>query len=360
MLNWLIHYYAHTHHFLLVFNYLTLRCIMTAVTAFLCSIIAGPVLIKWLTKLHIGQIIRKDGPKSHLYKKGTPTMGGVLMIVSILISTLLWGNLSSPALWVTLLVMLGFSGIGFMDDLLKIGLHSSKGLKARWKYLWQSIFGLAAALVLYFYVTHSSTTDLIIPLMKHANINLGLGMILLSYFVIVGSSNAVNLTDGLDGLAILPIVLVAAGLAVFAYATSNHIYANYLSIPYIPDAKEMAIICCAIIGSGLGFLWYNSYPAEIFMGDVGSLSLGATLGVISIILRQELAFALMAGIFIIETISVILQVGSFKLTGKRIFKMAPLHHHFELKGWAEPKIIVRFWIITVILVLFGLATLKLR
>ena len=360
MLNWLIHYYANLNHYLLVFNYLTLRCIMTAVTAFLCSMIFGPILIRWLTKLHIGQIIRKEGPESHRIKKGTPTMGGVLMILSILVSTLLWANLKNPALWVCLLVMFGFAAIGFIDDFFKIGHHSTKGLKARWKYLWQSIFGLLAAFILYYYINHAIGTELIIPLFKNANVQLGLGMLVLSYFVIVGSSNAVNLTDGLDGLAILPIVLIAAGLAVFAYATSNHIYAEYLSIPYIPGAKEMAIICCAMVGSGLGFLWYNTYPAEIFMGDVGSLSLGATLGVISIVLRQELAFAIMAGVFVMETISVILQVGSFKLTGKRIFRMAPLHHHFELKGWAEPKIIVRFWIITVILVLFGLATLKLR
>ena len=360
MLYWLMHYYATVHHNLLVFNYLTLRCIMTAITAFLCSMVFGPILIKWLTTLHIGQIIRKDGPQSHLIKKGTPTMGGVLMILAIFVSTLLWGDLHSLSLWLTLGVMFGFAAIGFVDDYIKIGQHTSKGLAARWKYFFQSIIGLAAAYVIYRYLNQSVGTSLIIPFFKHATVELGIGLIVLSYFVIVGSSNAVNLTDGLDGLAILPIVLIAGGLAVFAYATSNHIYADYLAIPYLPDAKEMAVLCSAIIGAGLGFLWYNTYPAQIFMGDVGALALGATLGMISIMLRQELAFAIMAGVFIMETVSVILQVGSYKLTGKRLFKMAPLHHHFELKGWAEPKIIVRFWIITVILVLFGLATLKLR
>lgn len=347
-------------HWLRVFHYITFRSIVAALTAFLLSILMGPWMIRKLQSLQIGQAVRDDGPQSHLKKTGTPTMGGLLILFSIAVSVLLWGDLSNRFVWITLIVMLGFGGIGFIDDYRKVVYRSSDGLKARWKYLLQSLLGIAAACVLYYTANAPGDTQLVIPFVKAVMPQLGLLFIVLAYFVIVGSSNAVNLTDGLDGLATLPSVLVAMALGVFAYVAGSSNFSQYLAIPYVPGAAEMAVYCAALVGAGLGFLWYNTYPAQVFMGDVGSLGLGATLGMMAITVREELVLFVMGGIFVAETVSVILQVASFKTTGKRIFRMAPLHHHFELKGWAEPKVISRFWIITVVLVLFGLATLKLR
>ncbi len=360
MLLWLVSYLEHYAHCLRVFEYLTFRSIVAALTAFLFCLFLAPAMIRKLKQLQVGQAVRDDGPQSHLKKSGTPTMGGVLILFSILVSTLLWGDLTNHFIWLTLFVMLGFGAIGFVDDYRKVVYHNSKGLKARWKYLWQSILGITAAVLLYVTADSPSSTQLVIPFFKDVLPQMGGFFIVFSYFVIVGSSNAVNLTDGLDGLAMMPTVFVTLALGVFAYVTGNMEFATYLTIPYVPGVGEMTVLCAAVVGSGLGFLWYNAYPAEIFMGDVGSLGLGATLGMIAISVREELVLVIMGGIFVAETVSVILQVASFKMTGKRIFRMAPLHHHFELKGWPEPKVIVRFWIITAILVLLGLSTLKLR
>lgn len=346
-------------HFLRVFQYLTFRSIVAALTSFLIALLLGPAVIRWLKRLQVGQAVRDDGPQSHLVKTGTPTMGGVLILFSIFLSTLLWSNLHSHLIWFSLLALCGFGFIGFVDDYLKVVYKNPKGLSARWKYLLQSLLAIGIAGLLFSNASLADTT-LVVPFVKDWLPQLGWLYIILAYFVLVGTSNAVNLTDGLDGLAILPIVFVAMALGVFAYVAGNHVFAEYLSIPYVPGAGELCIFCAAIAGAGLGFLWYNTYPAQVFMGDVGSLGLGAALGFIAIAVRQELVLLIMGGIFVAETISVILQVGSFKLTGKRIFRMAPLHHHFELKGWPEPKVIARFWIITVILVLVGLSTLKLR
>lgn len=361
MLLWLSQYLAKYMHFFHVFQYLTLRTILSALTALVISLFLGPIVIRRLRARQIGQVVRDDGPQSHLSKAGTPTMGGALILIAIGLSTLLWGDLTNRYVWTTLFVTLGFGMIGWIDDYRKLILKNSKGLPGRWKYFWQSVFGLAAAIFLYKTATIPAETQLLIPFFKHIYINLGVFFVVLTYFVIVGSSNAVNLTDGLDGLAILPTVLVAGALGIFAYLTGNIAFAKYLAIPYIPGAGEITVFCGALVGAGLGFLWFNAYPAQVFMGDVGALGLGAALGIIAVIVRQELVLFLMGGIFVLETVSVILQVGSYKLRhGKRIFKMAPIHHHFELKGWPEPRVVVRFWIITVILVLCGLATLKLR
>ena len=343
-----------------VFQYITLRAILGTITALVLSLMIGPVMIRKLSSYKIGQQVRNDGPQSHLSKAGTPTMGGALILVSIAISTLLWSDLSSEKVWVVLGVTLSFGLIGGIDDYKKLVYGNSKGLSAKAKYFWQTVFGLMAA----FYIFHNAKTpietSLIFPFIKDLVIPLGGAFVLLTYLVIVGSSNAVNLTDGLDGLAIMPTVMVAGALGVFAYVTGHTTFANYLGIPYVAGVGELAIFCGALVGSGLGFLWFNTYPAQVFMGDVGALALGAALGVIAVYVRQELALVIMGGVFVMETVSVILQVASFKLTGKRIFKMAPIHHHFELKGWPEPRVIVRFWIITVVLVLIGLASLKLR
>jgi phospho-N-acetylmuramoyl-pentapeptide-transferase len=304
--------------------------------------------------------VRSDGPQTHLSKAGTPTMGGALILAAIVAATLLWADLANRFVWVVLLVTTAFGLIGFWDDYLKLVVGNSRGLIARYKYFWQSFAGLGAAIVLYVTAQSPADTTLYVPFFKHFVVPLGILFIPLTYFVIVGSSNAVNLTDGLDGLAIMPSVLVAGALGVFAYASGNVVFSGYLGIPYIAGAGEVLVICSAIFGAGLGFLWFNTYPAQVFMGDIGALALGAALGVIAVVVRQEIVLFIMGGVFVMETVSVILQVGSFKLRGKRIFRMAPIHHHFELKGWAEPKVIVRFWIITVILVLLGLATLKLR
>jgi len=361
MLLWLTNLLSDRYHFFHVFQYLTFRSIISALTALTIVLIASPRLINRLVTLQIGQMVRDDGPQEHLKKMGTPTMGGALIVIAILVSILLWGDLSNPFIWVILLVTLAFSAVGWVDDYRKVIKRNSVGLPARWKFFWQTVIGVTAAATLYFHATQGPETQLVIPFFKNVAPNLGLFYIVLAYFVIVGSSNAVNLTDGLDGLALMPTVMIGGALGVFAYLTGNHLFSQYLTIPYIPGVGEVAVYCSALVGAGLGFLWYNTYPAQVFMGDVGSLGLGAALGIIAVVVRQELVYLLMGGIFVVETVSVILQVGYFKLSGgKRIFRMAPLHHHFELKGWPEPRIIVRFWIVTFVLVLCGLATLKLR
>ncbi len=343
-----------------VFNYLTLRVILAAITSLLLCLWLGPWVIRRLVEGQIGQAVRDDGPQSHLSKAGTPTMGGAMILIAMAASTLLWGDLSNLYVWIVMGVTLGFGAIGWVDDYRKVVEKNPRGLPGRWKYFWQSVVGLVAAVVLYMTATTPVETSLLVPLFKDIVLPLGVFYIVLTYFVIVGSSNAVNLTDGLDGLAIMPTVLVAMGLSVFAYASGNAVFANYLHIPFIAGTGELAVFCATIAGAGLGFLWFNTYPAQVFMGDVGALALGAALGVVAVIVRQEIVLFIMGGIFVMETISVILQVGSYKLTGRRIFRMAPLHHHYELKGWPEPRVIVRFWIITVVLVLLGLATLKIR
>ncbi|XKH61255.1 phospho-N-acetylmuramoyl-pentapeptide-transferase [Halomonas sediminis] len=360
MLLYLANFLAHFQSAFQVFNYLTLRVILGALTSLLICLWLGPWVIRRLVEGQIGQAVRDDGPQSHLSKAGTPTMGGVMILLAIAFSTLIWGDLSSHYVWIVLGVTLGFGAIGWVDDYRKVVEKNPRGLPARWKYLWQSVVGLGAAGLLYFTAASPVETSLILPLFKDFVLPLGLFYIVLTYFVIVGSSNAVNLTDGLDGLAIMPTVLVAMGLSVFAYVSGNSVFADYLHMPFIPGAGELAVFCGTIAGAGLGFLWFNTYPAQVFMGDVGALALGAALGVVAVIVRQEIVLFIMGGIFVVETLSVILQVGSYKLTGRRIFRMAPLHHHYELKGWPEPRVIVRFWIITVVLVLLGLATLKLR
>jgi len=343
-----------------VFRYITLRAILAVLTALLMAFLVGPAMIRHLSTYKIGQTVRDDGPQTHLTKAGTPTMGGALILVAIAVSTLLWGDLGSRYVWIVLLTTLAFGVIGLVDDYKKLVLRDPRGLVARWKYLWQSVAGIAAAWALYSTASLPAETQLILPFFKDVVINLGPGFLVLTYFVIVGSSNAVNLTDGLDGLAILPTVMVGGALGIFAYASGHAQFAEYLFIPHLPGVGELVVFCAAIVGAGLGFLWFNTYPAQVFMGDVGALGLGAALGTLAVMVRQELVLMIMGGIFVMETVSVILQVASFKLTGKRIFRMAPLHHHFELKGWPEPRVIVRFWIVTIILVLIGLATLKIR
>lgn len=343
-----------------VFQYLTLRAILAALTALVISFLIGPWMIQKLSVNQIGQRVRDDGPKTHLPKAGTPTMGGLLILVAITFSTLLWADLSNRFVWVTLLVTLSFGLIGFWDDYLKLVVGNSRGLIARYKYFWQSVAGLGCAIALYMTAKSPAETALYVPLFKQVVIPLGVWYVALAYFVVVGTSNAVNLTDGLDGLAIMPAVLVGGALGVFAYATGNAVFSGYLGIPFIEGTGEILVFCATLVGAGLGFLWFNTYPAQVFMGDIGALAIGAALGIVAVIVRQEIVLFIMGGVFVMETVSVMLQVASFKLTGKRIFRMAPIHHHFELKGWAEPKVIVRFWIISVILVLIGLATLKVR
>ena len=344
-----------------LFGYLTFRGILAALTSLALSLWLGPAVIRRLGQLKGGQPIRKDGPQSHFSKAGTPTMGGALILITVAASVLLWGDLRNKYVWVVLLVMLCFGVIGWYDDWIKIVRRDPNGLKSRWKYLLQSIFGLTAGLYLYLYADVPAATTFYVPFFKSIALPLaGVGFVAIAYFWIVGFSNAVNLTDGLDGLAIMPTVLVACALGVFAYASGNAVFSNYLQIPQVPGAGELTIICAAIAGAGLGFLRFNTYPAMVFMGDIGALALGAVLGTIAVIVRQELVLVIMGGIFVIETLSVMIQVASFKLTGKRVFRMAPIHHHFELKGWPEPRVIVRFWIISVVLVLVGLATLKVR
>jgi phospho-N-acetylmuramoyl-pentapeptide-transferase len=344
-----------------VFNYITLRTVMATLTALTISFVVGPAMIRKLTAYKIGQSVRDDGPQTHLVKAGTPTMGGALILVSIAVTTLLWADLRVGYVWVVLATTLGFGVVGWVDDYRKVVHRNPKGLSAKAKYFWQSLIGASVAAYLAYSATTPVHTELIVPFFKHMVFPLSaLGFAVLTYLVIVGSSNAVNLTDGLDGLAIMPTVMVSAALAIFAYVAGNAVFSRYLGLPFIPGAGELAVFCAAIGGAGLGFLWFNAYPAEVFMGDVGALALGAALGVVAVIVRQEIVLFIMGGVFVMETLSVMLQVASFKLTGKRIFRMAPLHHHYELKGWKENQVVVRFWIITMMLVLVGLSTLKLR
>jgi phospho-N-acetylmuramoyl-pentapeptide-transferase len=360
MLLWLSEYLLQYYSGFNVFQYITLRAILGALTSLFIALVIGPTLIGYLSKFKVEQTVRDDGPETHLIKTGTPTMGGLLIIISISFSTLCWADLANRYVLVVCMVTIAFATIGYIDDYRKIVRQDPQGLPARWKYIWQSVIGLSAALFLYYSARTPVETQLIFPFIKFITIDMGWTFVILAYFVIVGSSNAVNLTDGLDGLAILPTVLVAAGLAIFAYASGNILFAEYLGIPYVYGVGEICVFLGAIVGAGLGFLWFNTYPAQVFMGDIGALALGAALGIVAVVVRQEIVLFIMGGVFVIETVSVILQVGSYKLTGKRIFRMAPLHHHYELKGWPEPKVIVRFWIITFILVLIGLSSLKIR
>ena len=344
-----------------VFNYITLRAVLACLTALVITFLIGPVLIRKLTAYKVGQAVRDDGPQTHLAKAGTPTMGGALILAAITITVLLWADLQNRLVWVVLWVMLGFGAIGWVDDYRKVMARNPKGLSPRAKFFWQSVIGTGAACYLAFYTSLPAQTQFIVPFFKEVTYPLGaIGFIVVTYFVIVGTSNAVNLTDGLDGLAIMPTVMIGSALGIFTYVAGHAVFAKYLGFPYIPGAGELTVICGAIAGAGLAFLWFNAYPAEVFMGDVGALALGAALGTIAVIARQEIVLFVMGGVFVMETLSVMLQVASFKLTGKRIFRMAPLHHHYELKGWKENQVVVRFWIITMMLVLVGLSTLKLR
>lgn len=389
MLLWLAQFFQHDISALRVFNFITFRAVFATLTAITIGLIAGPAVIRMLARLKVGQAVRTDGPQTHLVKSGTPTMGGVLLLISMGFSTLLWADLSNRFVWIVLIVTLGFGAIGWVDDYRKVVFKDPKGMSSKEKYFWQSLIGLAAAVFLAFSVAAPSSeqsvtiffewirsgltmelpnkADLIVPFFKTISYPLGVwGFIALTYFVIVGTSNAVNLTDGLDGLAIMPTVMVGSALGLFAYVTGNASYSKYLLLPHIPGAGELLIVCGAMAGAGLAFLWFNAYPAQVFMGDVGALALGGALGTMAVIVRQEIVLFMMGGVFVVETISVILQVGYFKFTkmksgtGKRLFLMAPLHHHFEQKGWKETQVVVRFWIITMMLVLFGLSTLKLR
>ena len=350
-----------------VFNYISLRAVLAVITSLLVSFIFGTWFIRKLGDYSFGQYIRADGPEGHLVKNGTPTMGGGLIIISVIISSLLWGDLSNRFMWLLMIVVVGFGFIGLIDDYSKIKNKKADGLSALQKYALQSLLGLGVAIYLLISSTTPQETELLIPFFKDLSIPIGItGFLLLTYIVIVGSSNAVNLTDGLDGLAIMPVVMVISALGIFAYLTGNSIFSTYLNIPYIDGAGELTIFCAAIAGAGLGFLWFNAYPAEVFMGDLGSLSLGAAMGTLAVIVRQEIILMIMAGLFVVETLSVALQVSYFRYTkkrygeGRRIFLMAPLHHHYEKKGWKETQVVVRFWIITMMLVLIGLASLKIR
>ncbi len=389
MLLWLAQFFKQDLGVLRLFNFITFRAIFATITAMGIGLAAGPVVIRWLTRMKVGQAVRTDGPQTHLVKSGTPTMGGVLILVAIGISTLLWADLSNRFVWAVLVVTLGYGAIGWVDDYRKVVNKDPNGMRSREKYFWQSLIGVAASIYLAFCVAApsndqvwplfvkwiqsgfsmdiSSRTDLIVPFFKNFSIPLGIwGFMVLTYFVIVGTSNAVNLTDGLDGLAIMPTVLVGAALGIIAYLTGHATYARYLFIPLIPGAGELLVFCGALGGAGLAFLWFNAHPAQVFMGDVGALALGGALGTVAVIARQEIVLFIMGGIFVVETLSVMIQVSYFKYTkrkygeGRRILRMAPLHHHFEQKGWKETQVVVRFWIITIMLVLFGLSTLKLR
>jgi phospho-N-acetylmuramoyl-pentapeptide-transferase len=351
---------GHIYHGFYVFQYLTLRGVLAILTALVLSLVIGPFFIARLRYYKIGQMVRNDGPETHFSKQGTPTMGGALILLIVIITTLLWSDLRNPLVWVAVITTFAFGAIGFIDDWRKLRRKNTKGLSAHAKYGLQSLFALAAAGVLYGLANKPVETSLIIPFVPHVLIPLGFGFIIFSYFVIVGTSNAVNLTDGLDGLAIVPTVMVAAALGIFAYVSGNSVFAHYLDLPWVPGSGQMLIFCGSLVGAGLGFLWFNTYPAEVFMGDTGALALGAALAIVAIIARQELVLVIMGGVFVMETLSVMIQVASFKLTGKRVFRMAPIHHHFEKKGWPEPRVAVRFWIITVILVLIGLSSLKIR
>ena len=367
MLLTLAQWLAHDIHGFHVFNYITLRAVLATLTALAISFIAGPSMIRKLTEYKVGQAVRDDGPQTHLIKTGTPPMGGALILISIAISTLLWADLSNRFVWVVLATTLGFGAVGWVDDYRKVVHKNPKGLSAKAKFFWQSLIGIAVAIFLFQTHTSQVETTLIVPFFKHLVLPLSaVGFMLLTYLVVVGSSNAVNLTDGLDGLAILPTVMVAGALGIFAYVAGHLYFSRYLGVPYVAGAGELMVFCAAMAGAGLGFLWFNAYPAEVFMGDVGALSLGAALGVVAVIVRQEIILFIMGGVFVVETFSVAVQVSYFKYTkrktgvGKRIFLMAPLHHHYEEKGWKETQVVVRFWIISMMLVLIGLASLKLR
>ncbi len=362
MLIYLAEYLTRFHSGFNVFGYLTLRAILSALTALVLSFALGPAVIQRLSLRRIGQSVRQLGPETHLPKAGTPTMGGALILLAIVVSTLLWSNLSNRFIWIVLIVTLAFGGIGFLDDYMKLIIGDSKGLRPSRKFFWQSVVGIGGALALYLTADNPAVERaLLIPYFKDTMIPMSIFVYVpFTYLVIVGTSNAVNLTDGLDGLAIMPAVLVGSALGIFAYAAGNVVFSGYLGIPYVAGSGEMLVFCAALAGAGLGFLWFNTYPAQVFMGDIGALALGAALGLVAVVVRQELVLFIMGGVFVVETVSVIIQVASYKMTGRRVFRMAPLHHHFELKGWAEPKVIVRFWIITVILVLIGLASLKIR
>jgi phospho-N-acetylmuramoyl-pentapeptide-transferase len=372
-----------------VFNYITLRAVLATMTALTISFLVGPAVIRWLAAKKIGQSVRQDGPQTHLVKAGTPTMGGALILLSLGVSTLLWADLSNRFVWIVLIVTLGYGAVGWVDDWRKVVYRNPKGLSAKAKFFWQTLIGIVAAIYIAFSISAPNNEkvvelffqwivsgfalelpnkiDLIVPFFKTVSYPLGIvGFMVLTYLVIVGSSNAVNLTDGLDGLAILPTVMVGAALGVFAYVAGHAGFSKYLLIPYIPGAGELTVFCGALAGAGLGFLWFNAYPAEVFMGDVGALALGAALGTVAVIVRQEIVLFIMGGVFVAETLSVMLQVSYFKYTkarfgeGRRILRMAPLHHHYEQSGWKETQVVVRFWIITILLVLFGLSTLKIR
>ncbi len=347
--------------FFTVFNYITLRTVLAAMTALFISFLVGPMMIRKLAAYKIGQSVRSDGPQTHLVKAGTPTMGGALILTSIAITTLLWGDLRNHYVWVVLLTTMSFGVIGWVDDYRKVVHRNPKGLSAKAKMSCQSIIALLVGIYLWKTATLPANTELIVPFLKFFVFPLGAFLfVALTYLVIVGTSNAVNLTDGLDGLAIMPTAMVSGALAIFAYVAGHAVFSKYLGVPYIAGAGELAVFCGGITGAGLAFLWFNAYPAEVFMGDVGALALGAALGTVAVIVRQELVLAIMGGVFVVEAVSVMIQVASFKITGKRVFRMAPLHHHYELKGWKETQVVVRFWIITMLLVLLGLATLKLR
>lgn len=361
MLLWLTEYLTQFHTGFSVFQYLTMRAILGVLTALGFCLVAGPGMIRHLSRYQIGQQVRDDGPETHLIKSGTPTMGGALILLAVTVSTLLWGDLENRYTWILIGVTLAFGAIGWVDDWRKLALGNSKGLSAAAKIFWQSFAALLTAGFLYYSApADGAETALLIPFLKGVLLPLGVFYLVLAYLVIVGTSNAVNLTDGLDGLAILPAVMVAGGLGIFGYVSGHLHFSDYLGIPFIEGAGEVVVFCAAIVGAGLGFLWFNTHPAQVFMGDVGALALGAALGTLAVITRQEIILVIMGGVFVIETLSVIVQVASYKLTGRRVFRMAPLHHHFELKGWPEPRVIVRFWIITVILVLIGLSSLKIR
>jgi len=367
MLLELARYLAHDIRGFNVFNYITLRAVLATLTALAISFIVGPKMIRKLTEYKVGQAVRDDGPQTHLVKAGTPTMGGALILVAIAVATLLWADLSNRFIWVVLVTTLGFGAIGWVDDYRKVVHKNPKGLSAKAKYFWQSIIGFGVAIFLYQTATSQAETTLIFPFFKHIVLPMGaVGFIVLTYLVVVGSSNAVNLTDGLDGLAIMPTVMVGSALAIFSYVAGHVYFSKYLGIPYVAGAGELMVFCAAMAGAGLGFLWFNAYPAEVFMGDVGALALGGALGIVAVIVRQEIVLFIMGGVFVVETFSVAIQVLYFKYTkaktgtGKRIFLMAPLHHHYEQKGWKETQVVVRFWIITMMLVLVGLSTLKLR
>jgi len=361
MLLILAQYLSRDIHAFNAFSYITLRTVLASMTSLMISFMVGPAMIRKLTAYKIGQSVRSDGPQTHLVKAGTPTMGGALILISIAISTLLWGDLSNRYIWLMLITTLGYGVIGWIDDYRKVVERNPKGLSAKAKMFWQSAIAIGVGVYLAQTATQPAETDLIVPFFKHLVFPLGsVGFVLLAFFVIVGTSNAVNLTDGLDGLAIMPTVLVAGAFSIFAYVAGHAVFSKYLGVPHIPGAGELSVFCGALTGAGLAFLWFNAYPAEVFMGDVGALALGGALGLIAVIVRQEIVLFMMGGVFVVETLSVMLQVASFKLTGKRVFRMAPLHHHFELKGWKETQVVVRFWIITMMLVLLGLSTLKLR